>query len=132
LALAWALPDERSPVADAFWRDEVGHAELWVPALWWYEVGNALIVARRRSRLCEADVARLVELYSSLPLGVDVAGLPAILHRCTLLAWETGMSVYDAAYLELAGRRGAGLATLDERLREQAAGLGIGTWATEG
>lgn len=131
VALAWALPDERSPVADAFWEAVVGRAELWVPALWWYEVGNALVTARRRSRLAEADVARLVELYSSLPLEVDATGLPAALHRCTVLAWETGVSAYDAAYLELAGRRGAGLATLDGRLREQAVGLGIPTWGSE-
>lgn len=41
------------------------------------------------------------------------------------LAGRHGLSVYDAAYLELAKRRGLPLATLDEPLREAARGEGV-------
>jgi len=41
------------------------------------------------------------------------------------LAREHGLSVYDAAYLELALRRGATLATFDGPLRDVAKKLGV-------
>ena len=42
------------------------------------------------------------------------------------LARGYGLSVYDAAYLELAQREGLPLATLDTHLRRAAAGEGVG------
>ena len=41
------------------------------------------------------------------------------------LADRYGLTVYDAAYVELAGRRGLPLATLDEDMRRAGAALGL-------
>ena len=68
LALAWALPDETSRQADRFLARVSRESTLWVPALWWYEIANALTVARRRHRVAEEDTLRLVQLYATLPL----------------------------------------------------------------
>jgi PIN domain nuclease of toxin-antitoxin system len=42
LALAWALPDEKSRRADQFLVRVSRDSDIWVPALWWYEMANAL------------------------------------------------------------------------------------------
>lgn len=127
MALAWALPDEASAEAEKF----MDHASrdstiaLLVPALWWYEIANALTCARRRKRLTEADAARLIELYGRLPLQTDASLGGESAWRQHALAVEHGLSAYDAAYLELAHRSGAGLASFDERLRAAARKTGL-------
>ena len=125
LALAWALPDETSKRADRFLARLSRKDVLWVPALWWYEIANALTTARRRQRLPEAEYVRLVELYGMLPVQTDAHLNSDAVRRFHTLAQEYGVSAYDAAYLELAQRRGVGLATLDRRLLTAAQTAGV-------
>jgi predicted nucleic acid-binding protein len=125
IALAWALPDETSKEADRFLSRISMRSVLWVPALWWYEMANALLMAQRRKRLGEAEKIRLMELYGRLPIHTDVALDSDIVWRLHTLATEYNLSVYDAAYLELAQRRGLGLATVDRSLRVAAQKAGM-------
>jgi len=116
LALAWALPDEASRRADRLLARLSPRDVFWVPALWWYEMANALTTAHRRGRLKEADRRRIIHLYGLLPIQTDTFLNPDTIWRFHSLAEEYALSAYDAAYLELAVRRGLGLATLDRRL----------------
>lgn len=125
IALAWALPDESSKEADRFLSRISMKNLLWVPALWWYEMANALLMAQRRKRLGEAEKIRLMELYGRLPIRTDVALDSDIVWRLHTLAMEYNLSAYDAAYLELAQRRGLGLATVDRSLRLAAQKAGV-------
>lgn len=125
LALAWALPDETSKRADRFLAELPNGSLLWVPALWWYEVSNALTMAQRRRRLTESEARRIVELYEALPLQTDANLSPDAMWRFLALAKEHILSAYDTAYLELAQRKGIGLATLDKRLAGAARKAGI-------
>lgn len=125
MALAWGLPDETSRRADRFFAQLTPETVLWVPALWWYEVANAVTVAQRRHRLSEADAMRLIELYGMLPIRTDVHLNPDAVWRFARLAEEFTLSAYDAAYLELAERRGLALATLDRRLITAAEAAGV-------
>lgn len=125
MALAWGLPDETSKQADRFFGRLTPETVLWVPALWWYEVANAVTVAQRRHRLSEADAMRLTELYGMLPIRIDVHLNPDAVWRFAHLAQEFTLSAYDAAYLELAERRGLALATLDRRLITAAKAAGV-------
>ena len=125
VALALSLPDEKSDEADVFFNGLGGQDLFWVPALWWYEVANALISAQRRNRLTERDRNRLTELFRKLPIQTDTVPDVEAMYRFQSLAIEHRLSVYDAAYLELAQRRGIGLATLDQRLRAACASTGI-------
>jgi len=127
MALAWALPDERSKRADRFLAQASRNYMFWVPALWWYEVANALTMAERHHRLTEADRIRLIELYSMLPIQTDAFLNPDAVRQFHILAKEYTLSAYDAAYLELAQRRGLGLATLDQRLITAARRAGVST-----
>ena len=125
IALALALPDETSEQADYFFSRVGGESTFWVPALWWYEMANALIGAERRKRLAEKDRMRLIELYRMLPIQTDTVLDSDAMYRFQTLAMEYELSAYDAAYLELAQRRGLGLATLDQRLLSAARKAGV-------
>lgn len=114
----WAFDDEDHPDASlAFSR--MRSEEGVIPSLWWFEVRNILIVNERRRRITESDTSAFLLHLSRLPMRVDQ--LPdenAVLR----LARAYRLSVYDAAYLELAQREGLPLATLDADLRRAAAG----------
>ena len=125
IALAWGLPDETSKEADRFLSRISMRSVLWVPALWWYEMANALLMAQRRKRLGEAERIRLMELYRRLPIRTDVMLDSDTVWRLQTLAAEYNLSAYDAAYLELAQRRSLGLATVDRSLRTAAERAGM-------
>ncbi len=127
LALAWALPDESSKRAERFLAEVTAETVLWVPALWWYELANALTMAQRRRRLLESDGLRAIELYASLPIQTDTHLNSDVAWRFHSLAKEYNLSAYDAAYLELAQRKGFGLATLDRNLTTAARKAGVAT-----
>jgi len=128
MALAWALPDERSDSADGFWAKMAEDPNLHVPTLWWYEVVNAIVVARRRERLDETTATQVIGLLGRLPLTVDVPAPGRSVEGIQAVAHDHDLSAYDAAYLELALRLGSGLATLDGRLATACRSAGITTW----
>jgi predicted nucleic acid-binding protein len=125
VALALSLPDEKSNEVDVFFNRLGGQDLFWVPALWWYEIANALTSAQRRKRLAEGDRNRLTELFRMLPIQTDTVPDAEANYRFQSLATEHALSAYDAAYLELAQRRGIGLATLDQHLRSACVRAGI-------
>ena len=128
MALAWGLPDESSPIADRFWREVESGLPVSVPALWWFECANALVVARRRGRLDDRNALRMSTLLAALPVNTAAAPVGDGFLRLQSLALRHGLSAYDAAYLDLALTRTAGLATLDSRLADAARRDGITVW----
>lgn len=125
LAIAWALPDETSKRAERFPENLDKETVLWVPALWWYELSNVLTMAHRRRRLTESDAMQLIELYGSLPIQTDTHLNADAVWRFHAVAKEHALSAYDAAYLELAQRKGIGLATLDKHIANAARKTGV-------
>lgn len=124
VALAWLLPDEGSDAVDEL-ADQVAAETILVPAVWRLEVGNALLTALRRERLARKDVGRLLALVAALPVEQDLPLDDAAYSRVMAIAERYGLTSYDAAYLELAQRRGVALATLDARLRQASANAGV-------
>jgi predicted nucleic acid-binding protein len=88
-------------------------------------MANALIGVQRRKRITGRDRMRLTELYRMLSIRTDTILDSDAMYCFHTLALEYELSVYDAAYLELAQRRGLGLATLDKRLHSAALRAGI-------
>jgi|SRR5581483_5284417 len=113
LTACWAFDDENHPdAAIAFSRMSSGDAV--VPALWWFDVRNILVVNERRGRISVSDTAAFLLHLSRLRVQPDLSPDEAtVLH----LARNHRLSVYDAAYLEVAKRRALPLATLDADLR---------------
>jgi predicted nucleic acid-binding protein len=122
--LAWIYSDETTEEIRQLF-DAVADNGAIVPALWRLEVANSLTVAMRRRRI-DADFRRAA--LADLAL-LDITTDP---HTDSLAWGETlaladrfRLSLYDAAYLELAQRRTLPLATLDEELCAAAAALGV-------
>ncbi|MGQ0445076.1 MAG: type II toxin-antitoxin system VapC family toxin [Beijerinckiaceae bacterium] len=123
LTLSWYFEDERTPAADAV-LDEVVAGGAVVPGLWQLEVANGFQMAMRRKRI-DADFRdRAIQHLGALPITVDPETDTHAWTATLALADRFGLTVYDAAYLELARRRGVPLATVDEALR--GAGLALG------
>lgn len=128
MVLAWGFPDENSPAADRFWDQVRTNVDLHVPALWWFECTNALLVARRRERIDEEQARRMSSLVAALPVTTTTAPVGDALLRLQALGLKHGVSAYDAAYLDLARTLNTGLATFDRRLAAAAADEGIPVW----
>ena len=89
----------------------------WVPALWRLEIANVLEMGVRRGRHdAQFRDATLYDL-ALLPIMVDSETNQHAWHATVRLAERHRLTVYDAAYLELALRRASQLATLDRALR---------------
>lgn len=121
IVAAWLLDDEADPDASRA-MDAVRHEGGLVPQLWRYEVGNALVVAERRGRLPEGGATARLLTLERLPISTDDA--PDI-HQAMDLAIAHGLSLYDAAYLELGRRHSLPLATLDRSLARAALAEGL-------
>lgn len=121
IAAAWCFPDEDDPAADAA-LDRLATEGAVMPALWWFEIRNILVVNKRRGRIDAAGTAQFL---------ADLGGRPARIDRepdseiVMALARKHKLAAYHAAYLELARRLGATLATLDRALALAAAAEGI-------
>ena len=119
VALAWCFPDEASDQADGILVALEGR-ELLVPAVWSLEVANAILSGERNKRLGSPDIQRFIALLQSLPLAQDSQPVGDHVGNVLPLAREYSLSAYDAAYLELAIRHAAALATLDGKLQKAA------------
>jgi predicted nucleic acid-binding protein len=96
-----------------------------VPNLWHLQVANGIIRGEKRRRSTPAQAARFAEFLSPLPIAVDGDTIGRAWSDTLHVARTFGLSAYDAAYLELALRRGLPLAAGDGRLREAAAAAGV-------
>lgn len=121
ITLCWAFADEEHPVA-ATALDRIQQDEAHVPSLWWFEVRNSLVVNERRGRLSEAATSSFLSNLARLAIDVDRGPDEATL---LTLARRHRLTVYDAAYLELAQRTGLALATLDSALRRAAVAANV-------
>ena len=96
-----------------------------MPDLWHLEVANTLIVGEYGNRSTQANTVTWLGFFNSLPIAVDEETKAHAFGDALSLAREHGLSVYDAAYLELAMRRGLPLATLDDKLKTAAGAVGV-------
>lgn len=117
--LAWCFEDEASRESDRLLHTLLD-AEAVVPPIWALEVVNVITLARKAGRIDEPGTREFLGLLESLPIAVDEASLNTAFGDVRRLAESTGLSSYDAAYLELALRHNLPLATRDEKLRATA------------
>jgi predicted nucleic acid-binding protein len=129
--MAWCFRDVGEDYADIVLDSLVKHEAL-VPGIWPLEVANVLVAAERRGRLSETDSIRFLALLADLPLRVIQESPNRVTGEILALARETGLSSYDASYLDLAMREGVPLATLDQGLRKAAAKVGVELFQGEG
>jgi predicted nucleic acid-binding protein len=122
VAVGLLVPDEQADIHDRA-LDALVSRPAFVPPIFEYEVASALSMARRSSRLSEAQVQASLRRLTDLPFQRSDEGQSA--ERLLEIAARHELSVYDAAYLVLAERHGADLATMDRRLRGAAENAGV-------
>ena len=116
--LAWFV--QRSDRREAVMAEEilanVERDEAVVPAMWFVEVVNGLLVAERLRRTSPSKAAQFLADLAALPIAEDRVR-PSVTQREVLaLARRHGLTAYDAVYMELSLRTGRALATFDKQL----------------
>ncbi len=124
VTLTWLFADEGCAYGDDLAR-EMPSSRAVVPHLWHLEIADAICVGERKRRVTPRQSQAFLADLRSLPITAD--------HQSAVGAWEHTLplarlyqlTAYDAAYLELALRRGLPLATLDDSLQKAAMSAGI-------
>ncbi len=116
--LPWVFASEATADTHALHAVLVVGGKAWVPALWHLELGNVLLGAKRRNRIDRAGIDKFLSTLTLYDIEVDDQTLGVAWSKTLALAESFDLTVYDAAYLELALRKGLPLASLDEPLRK--------------
>ncbi len=124
IVVKWFVPEQDSEHALKL-RD--AHAEgritLYAPDLLVYEVANAL---RYRADLAAGDLESDIEALFLVDIMIMTPSSRSV-SRAALKARQYGVTVYDAAYMELAEDIGSQLVTADDKLYKKAGEKGVAT-----
>ncbi|HEX4199582.1 MAG TPA: type II toxin-antitoxin system VapC family toxin [Caulobacteraceae bacterium] len=123
VTLAWVYGDETTEAVSRVF-DAIGDG-AWVPGLWRLEVANVLEMGVRRGRHDAGFRDSTLADLALLPIQIDGETDLHAWGATARLASRHRLTLYDAAYLELARRREIPLATLDKELRAAAADEGV-------
>lgn len=99
------------------------NGQIYVPQLFWYEMGNVLLSKTRRKQkgepaLSRSDAMDIMYDLQFLPIYTESQNDLQIRQRIFDLATENYLSYYDASYLELSRRTGLPLKTYDADLKK--------------
>lgn len=120
IVLAWLLPDEQAEQAEKVVIQAM-LAGAFAPALFHLEVANALRSNIKRRRIDVGYRDKALEQLERLGVARDRESFdPTVLAETVRLSDKHDLTVYDAAYLELAIRMEAPLGTFDDDLRRAA------------
>jgi len=124
MTAAWLFDDERTTAVEGIVRGVASQGAL-VPAIWRLEVANLLRNAVRRRRCDEAFADESFRRLGRMVIAVDPQTDERAWSDTLALSRSENLTLYDAAYLELAIRTGETLASLDVDLIAAAARRGV-------
>jgi predicted nucleic acid-binding protein len=125
VAAAWCFPDEQTPYTNAVLQSIASPVEAVAPRLWAYEIRNSVLMGLRRKRITQDHAKAFLEMVESLPVQLTD---PVSYDDIFALADRYGLTVYDAAYLDLAIRENLPIASLDAALLRAGTQCGIPTF----
>lgn len=119
---AWLLPDEATPQSRRLYaRLRARAVDAHAPELWLWECGNVIANAVKRARMTPDQALLTWSILDAVRSRVELATLePSQVRACLVLAVDTGLSIYDSAYLWLALSLDLPLLTHDQRLADAA------------
>ena len=126
VALCWLFDDQATAHTESLLDRLVGGDTVAAPAIWPFEIANVVTIAERRRIVNPAQAAAFFQTLGQLSIAVDRAEIERISNAVSETARRYRLSVYDAAYLELALREALPLATVDAALRNAARAAGVG------
>ena len=124
VALAWCFKDEATQQTRELLR-RAARETLAAPTIFFLEVANTLVVAKRKGRIDERDAIEFVGTICDLDWQIDPVTANGAFNELLPLAVEHKLTVYDASYLLLAMQEDLPLATLDTKLRVAAKSAGV-------
>jgi len=125
VTMAWFFAGEATPESDGILDHLNQGGRAVVAQHWWLEVTNTLLMGERRKRCTPADTAHFLGILGTLAIDTDPETAANSTATTLALARAHGLTLYDAAYLELAMRTSLSLATLDKELRSAAKKVGV-------
>jgi predicted nucleic acid-binding protein len=127
VAIAWCFPHDptENTVYTRHILKELAVNDAIVPEIWAFEIANSIFVSyAKRKRITEQQIQEYLGLLKALPIRVETQSLWENVDLQSL-ARRRNLTAYDVAYLDLALRTNAPLATCDEFLRDAAVAAGI-------
>jgi len=125
VGFGWVYQGQATSETDSLLNEVAAGATVMVPALWFLEMSNILLVAQRRQRLTAGQRKLAMEKLTAMRFTVDEEGSRHAFGKTSELAEKYGLTIYDATYLELALRRLLPLASRDEALKSAAKQCGL-------
>jgi predicted nucleic acid-binding protein len=127
IAMRWLLND-RDAITQDYARKVlellVEGATALVPNLWALEAANVIVKEMKKGNVTQADASQFIALLGELDIEPDTQTHQQALGDTLSLEKQYGLSSYDAAYLELALRKGLPIATVDKDLGDAAGRAG--------
>lgn len=125
VTIAWILRDNKMTQKADVILNMLQETSAKVPTIWPLEVANVLCLAERQKKLTALEVEEFKEFLSALPIQVDHHTSSKAMGSIYMLAKAHQLTVYDAAYLEIAMRENSPLATFDDALKNAAKKSGV-------
>jgi predicted nucleic acid-binding protein len=127
LALAWLLKRTKPEEAELAGKclESVRASGAVVPALWYPEVANSLLLAERQHVIRVDETSEFLWAMSLWEITQDPVPPAESQLQTMYLGRAFKLTAYDATYLELAMRRAAALATFDRKLADAARSAGV-------
>lgn len=124
-AILCSYTEDENSIAQKYLQNLLeNNGQIIVPQLFWFEIGNVLLGAVKTKkdgspgRITKAQLDEILMMVSALPIYTDLQPDSETRTRILSTALDTGLTYYDAAYLELARRQDVELKTWDKALME--------------
>jgi predicted nucleic acid-binding protein len=127
IAVSWCFPGDPSEDTPYSRRilSMLATEDAIVPEVWAFEIANSLYVSfEKRKRITEPQIAEFLTRLKALPITVEARDLWANVDL-EAKARKWNLAAYDAAYVDLALRKGIPLATTDGDMERIALGEGL-------
>jgi predicted nucleic acid-binding protein len=111
IATSWCFGDEATSHTEAVLDAVASVAGGVAPRLWAYEVRNSVLIGRRRGRITQSDAEEFLRSLSALNITLSD---PVSYDHLFSLASQYKLTVYDAAYLDLALKDALPFCSLDK------------------
>ncbi|HTS37051.1 MAG TPA: type II toxin-antitoxin system VapC family toxin [Candidatus Solibacter sp.] len=125
VSLSWLIDKPVAPYATSVRQQLRGDNRAVVPQLWQSEVANGLVVAERRGLVNPSDIVQILQQFDTIARLIDIRNESVSIRRTIATARASGLTAYDAIYLDLARDQQLPIATLDRQLAAAAKKAGV-------
>ena len=126
VTLAWLIDVSIDPYALRVRRLLLKGRKALVPSLWQLELANGFVMAERRGILTATETEQILRNFETvLASAIQIIHDPVPVGRVVSIARSSGLTAYDATYLQLAKQEQLPIATLDRGLAQAAKSAGV-------